>query len=72
MAYMRYPGRILAHEETPPTEVLGFIAGQLGITPKVFQQYAERGETRREHNVLFWENSAMPPTGHFPIFRFQN
>ncbi len=49
MAYMRYPGRVLEHDETPPEELLGFIAEQLAIAPKVFQRYAQRDETRREH-----------------------
>ncbi|QBD75159.1 Tn3 family transposase [Ktedonosporobacter rubrisoli] len=50
MAYMRYPGRVLGQDETPPEELLGFIAEQLAIAPKVFQRYAQRDETRREHS----------------------
>jgi TnpA family transposase len=49
MAYMRYPGRVMGHDETPSEEILGFIAEQLAIAPKAFQRYAQRDETRREH-----------------------
>jgi TnpA family transposase len=49
LAYRRFPGRVLAIDETPPAEVLSFIAGQLSIEPGVFHEYARREETRWEH-----------------------
>jgi hypothetical protein len=36
-------------EETPPPDILAFIAGQLGIEQKTFGDYARRQETRWEH-----------------------
>src|SRR5690349_17736450 len=45
----RYPGRGLAASEAPPAPMLAFVAGQLGIDPALFADYAYRPETRREH-----------------------
>ena len=49
LAYLRFPGRVLGAEETPPPDMLAFIAGQLGIKQKTFGDYARRKETRWEH-----------------------
>ncbi|ARN81209.1 DUF4158 domain-containing protein [Methylocystis bryophila] len=49
LAYQRFPGRVLGIDETPPADVLSFIAGQLGIEPGMFHEYARREETRWEH-----------------------
>lgn len=49
LAYQRFPGRVLGIDETPPADVLSFIASQLGIEPGIFREYARREETRREH-----------------------
>jgi hypothetical protein len=39
----------LGPAETPPAELVAFLAQQLGLTPGVFDDYARRAETRREH-----------------------
>ncbi len=49
LAYQRFPGRVLGINETPPADVLSFIAGQLGIEPEIFREYARREETRWEY-----------------------
>ncbi|GLI95605.1 DUF4158 domain-containing protein [Methylocystis echinoides] len=49
LAYQRFPGRVLGIDEAPPADVLSFIAGQLGIEPGIFREYARREETRWEH-----------------------
>ena len=49
LAYLRFPGRVLGPNETPPAHLLAFIADQLRINPKAFEDYAQRDETRREH-----------------------
>jgi TnpA family transposase len=46
---LRYPGRSLDLSEVPPAPMLVFVANQLNIDPKVFKEYAQRAETRREH-----------------------
>jgi TnpA family transposase len=49
LAYLRFPGRVLGPTETPPAHMLAFIADQLRIDSNDFGDYAQRGETRREH-----------------------
>ena len=49
LALLRYPGRALLPDETPPAELLTFLARQLGLSPGAWAGYAERDETRREH-----------------------
>lgn len=49
LTYQRFPGRVLGIDETPPEDVLSFIAGQLGVEPGIFHEYARREETRWEH-----------------------
>ena len=49
LAYLRFPGRVLGPNEIPPAQLLAFIADQLRINLKAFGDYAQRGETRREH-----------------------
>jgi TnpA family transposase len=46
---LRYPGRTLGPSETPPKEMLAFVADQLSVDPSLFGEYAQRAETRREH-----------------------
>jgi TnpA family transposase len=46
---LRHPGRSLDPSEVPPAPMLAFVANQLKIDPKVFAEYAQRAETRREH-----------------------
>ena len=49
LALLRYPGRALLPDETPPAELLTFLARQLGLSAGTWTSYAERDETRREH-----------------------
>jgi TnpA family transposase len=46
---LRHPGRALDPSELPPAPMLAFVAKQLGADPKLFDDYAHRAETRREH-----------------------
>jgi TnpA family transposase len=46
---LRYPGQALSAGERPPDCFLTMVARQLGIDEKVWDQYGEREETRREH-----------------------
>ena len=49
LAYMRFPGVMLAVDEEPAGKVLEMVAGQLNIRPEVWADYGARAETRREH-----------------------
>jgi Domain of unknown function (DUF4158) len=48
LCYLRYPGRALEASETPPAELLTFIADQLDIDVAAFDRYLQRDQTRRE------------------------
>ena len=49
LAYMRFPGVMLAIDEEPAVTVLEMVAAQLNIGPEVWAEYGARAETRREH-----------------------
>jgi len=49
MIYLRFPGRVLGPAERPHAPIIGIVAAQLGVTPAVWDVYASRDETRREH-----------------------
>jgi len=49
MVYLRYPGRVLGPGEKPHAPILGIVATQLRVAPAVWDLYASRDETRREH-----------------------
>ena len=51
LCLLRHPGQGLGPGEQPPATMLSFVAGQLGISPDVFADYARRDQTRREHAV---------------------
>jgi hypothetical protein len=51
LCLMRYPGRAWLPGEQLPSEMLGFIAGQIGADPSALATYARRDETRREHQL---------------------
>jgi TnpA family transposase len=51
LCYLRYPGRVLAENETPPAALLGIVAAQLQVQPALWDEYARRDETRREHLI---------------------
>jgi len=49
LAYLRFPGRALAADETPAADLLAFIASQIRCDATEFAAYARRSETRWEH-----------------------
>ena len=49
LCVLRHPGRPLELSEVPPAAMLAFVANQVGADPKLFDDYAHRAETRREH-----------------------
>ena len=49
LALVRDLGRPLRSDETLPNAVIDIVADQIGIDPVVFEFYAKREETRREH-----------------------
>ncbi|MDG4892706.1 Tn3 family transposase [Mesorhizobium sp. WSM4976] len=51
LCLMRYPGRVLGAEETPPCAMLRYVADQIGADPEAFALYARREETRRDHTA---------------------
>jgi hypothetical protein len=51
LCVLRYPGRQLNAPEAPPGPMLAFVASQLGMDAKLFDDYAHRAETRREHLI---------------------
>ena len=63
LAFLRYPGRALQPNETPPAELLNFLARQLDISPAAWASYAERDETRREHLAELQAHYGMRPFG---------
>lgn len=51
LCLLRHPGQGLGPGEHPPEETIAFVAGQLGMPPGTFADYALRDQTRREHAV---------------------
>ena len=51
MCLFRIPGQGLGPGSHLPEPFLSFVAGQLGIDPALFSDYARRDQTRREHAV---------------------
>ena len=49
LCYVRFPGRLLAVDETPYAPILAMAAAQLKLPTGVWSFYAERDQTRREH-----------------------
>jgi TnpA family transposase len=49
LCYLRYPGFGLPTDAEPPMPLLSIVGRQLHIDPNIWQQYAQRSETRREH-----------------------
>src|SRR5258708_8843021 len=48
--YPRYPGRVLAENETPPAALLDVVAAQLQVQPALWDGYAQRDFFR--HHLL--------------------
>ena len=51
LCLLRYPGRAWLPGDQLPSEMLGFIAGQIGAEPSALGDYAQRDGTRREHQL---------------------
>jgi len=49
LCLMRYPGRALMANETPPKTMLNYVAEQIGTDPRSFDHYARRQETKTNH-----------------------
>lgn len=49
LCYLRHPGHTLAAEAIPSAPMLGIVAAQLDVPPGLWDHYATRDETRREH-----------------------
>ena len=52
LCYLRFPGKILKSNETPEFLLLQYVCEQLNINPSVWEKYAIRDVTRREHIIL--------------------
>ena len=49
LCYLRHPGRALGVDETPPPALIGIVGVQLKASPALWEAYARRDQTRREH-----------------------
>ena len=49
LCLMRYPGRPLMPNESPPAAMLNYVAEQINADLRQFDLYARREETRRDH-----------------------
>lgn len=55
IALLRHPGFGLRHDETPPQELMAYLADQLGLSEALFGAYGSRPKTRLEHG---WDVAA--------------
>jgi TnpA family transposase len=46
LAHLRFPGRVLGAEGVPPSDMLDFVASQVGSEAKAFAGYARRDDPR--------------------------
>ena len=51
LCYLRFPGIVLAVDESPFPPLLRMMAAQLKVPPESWDQYGQREQTRREHLV---------------------
>jgi TnpA family transposase len=51
LCVLRYPGRVLNRGEQPPAALLGMIGAQLKTAPALWERYAARDQTRRQHQL---------------------
>jgi len=71
LCMLRYPGWPLQPNETPPANLLHFVAEQLGADASEIGEYAARDETRREHLQVLCNEYRFRPYGpaHSPLLR---
>lgn len=55
LCYLRFPGRVLKPNENPDPLMLQYICEQLDVNPSIWEKYATRDVTRREHIILIRE-----------------
>ena len=69
--YAAVPGWPLQPNETPPANLLHFVAEQLGADASEIGEYAARDETRREHLQVSCKEYRFRPYGpaHSPLLR---
>jgi TnpA family transposase len=65
--YLHYPGCALPTHAEPPDALLSFVAKQLQLEPCLWEHYAQRSETRREHLAELQSWLGLTPFGkaHF-------
>ncbi|PZS08516.1 MAG: Tn3 family transposase, partial [Chloroflexi bacterium] len=63
MVYLRYPGRVLAADELPHNPIVKLIAEQIEVPGLVWDTYARREETRREHVLKLLARLGMEQFG---------
>jgi hypothetical protein len=61
MCYLRHPGRVLGPNEAPHAPLLALVAAQLRVSPRVWDLYAQRDQTRREHLQEIFERLGLKP-----------
>lgn len=52
LCYLRFPGKVLKSNEAPNSFLLQYVCEQFKISPSVWEKYAVRDVTRREHITL--------------------
>ena len=62
LCLLRYPGFGLRLTEAPPREMLTFLAGQLQVSPHVFEDYSRRPQTRLDHAAELMARLNLRPT----------
>jgi hypothetical protein len=64
LAYMRYPGIMLASGEVPFSPLLRRVASQLKVSTEHWNDYAHRDQTRREHIAELQTIFGFKPVTH--------
>ena len=67
LCFRRHPGRALGVDETPPAALLGIVAAQLKISAALWDAYAWRDQTRREHKqeLVRWLDLTLFTRDHY-------
>jgi len=67
IGYLRFPGRVLAEGERPYPPLLGMVAAQLKLSASIWDIYAERDQTRREHlqELIDWLQLSQFDRAHY-------
>lgn len=62
--YLRHPGCALPPDGIPPSRLLDFLGPQIDVDPRVWERYAGRAQTRREHLVELQHYLDLTSFGH--------